>query len=305
MQRSILVPLDGSRVAEQALPQARRIARLTGASITLVRVVDARALRHDSFSAQQAPVLEARDYLRRAKRRLALDGFAVSSEVYYGDAGEGILSAADQVSADTIVMSSHGRSGVSRVLLGSVTERVVHASATPVLVVRAYHRPGLQQDSAYRKILAPLDTPAQAEHLLRYVARTPFLSGADILLLLGTHPVSTAAGEHETPAGSRGREELERAAQRNLGGQPEWIHVAAGDPAASILRVAEENGVDLIVMTTHGRVGLDRLLHGSVAGEVLHRANVPVLLLRVAGGALHEGVPVAGDARSAPLAMTH
>lgn len=152
MYRKILVPLDGSVLAEAALAHARDLARCTGSTLILVRVV-VYAL-HDLIT--NDPTLsstlsedllairrQAETYLERAAADLRGEGFTVSTEVC-DDArtADAILECAERERADLIVMSTHGRSGFSRWLLGSVADRVLHGAGTPVLLVRPPSDPG-------------------------------------------------------------------------------------------------------------------------------------------------------------------
>jgi nucleotide-binding universal stress UspA family protein len=142
MFNKILVPLDGSELAEAVLPQVGSIARCTGASVILLRV-----LVEPSFEyAYPDPMLleqvhqqvreDAQEYLDRMALQLKEQGFVVTVEMGRGPVAETILKCAEGMQADLIAMSTHGRSGMARWLLGSVADRVVHASPIPVLLVR-------------------------------------------------------------------------------------------------------------------------------------------------------------------------
>lgn len=139
--QTIIVPLDGSALAEAALPPARRLARITNATLVLVlvRVAQTRSFGGDALAAQDAAVTEAEAYLRRIAHDLRYRDVAVHTDVFVNDPTTGIAVAALAHGADVIVMSTHGRSGVSRVLLGSVAERVLRETALPVVLVRGVH----------------------------------------------------------------------------------------------------------------------------------------------------------------------
>jgi nucleotide-binding universal stress UspA family protein len=138
MLARILVPLDGSPLAERILPEVVELARLRAAEAILLRV----ALAHtfpgaDAIDAQVDAVREAEGYLVALERRLADQGIAVSRAVRYGHAPEEILAHARATHADLIAMSTHGRTGLLRLMLGSVAEAVLRASPVPVLLLRA------------------------------------------------------------------------------------------------------------------------------------------------------------------------
>ncbi len=134
---TILVPLDGSALAEAALPHAIALGR-QGACVILVRAVEAHpAPTADATEAQVKVVREAEEYLARVKERLALTGVTgIETSVWYGSAAKSIIEAARFRKADLIVMSSHGRSGLGRLVLGSVAEAVLRGTKTPILLTR-------------------------------------------------------------------------------------------------------------------------------------------------------------------------
>jgi len=141
MYTNILVTLDGSSVAEQILPQVKELARLTGAEISLLRVVLVHTFPGaDPGDAQLEALREAEDYLKGVGEQLKREGLKISIHVRYGhDAGE-ILDHAKRKEIDLIAMSTHGRTGVGRWVLGSVAERIIRHSPKPVLLVRTTER---------------------------------------------------------------------------------------------------------------------------------------------------------------------
>ena len=145
--KTILVPLDGSIVAEAALTPAVDLAREAGARLVLLRAAQAHTLpMADPIQAQVDVMREAQEYLAAARARVTAAGVRdVEISAWYGPAVEAIVEAARYRHADLIVMSSHGRSGVSRLVLGSVAESVLRATAVPILLIRPAG--------------APLDTP--------------------------------------------------------------------------------------------------------------------------------------------------
>ena len=134
----ILVPLDGSPLAETAIPTAGQFAREQGATVLLMRAVEAPWLRgEDLVEAQVVVVRHAEDYLRDLADRLRADGHeAVDTSVWYGAPATSIVDAANAQRANLIVMTSHGRSGLGRLILGSVAESVLRGTTTPILLLR-------------------------------------------------------------------------------------------------------------------------------------------------------------------------
>lgn len=147
----IMVALDGSVLAEAALSNALDLAEKNGATLSLLRAAEIHALPGtDKIGAQMTAIREAEEYLAAVVRRLADRGFRrAETHVWYGPPAAAIVEAAAAQKVDLIVMSTHGRSGLGRLILGSVTESVLRGTATPILIVRA--------DSA------PLEVPRGAE----------------------------------------------------------------------------------------------------------------------------------------------
>jgi nucleotide-binding universal stress UspA family protein len=141
--RTILVPLDGSELAERALPEAADLARQPGAQLLLVRAAEAHVPAVvDPTEAQVRVVQEAERYLAGVQARLAATGVTdVQTSVWYGPPAYAIIEAARLRHADLIVMTTHGRSGLGRLILGSVAESVLRGTTTPILLLRAPEAP--------------------------------------------------------------------------------------------------------------------------------------------------------------------
>jgi nucleotide-binding universal stress UspA family protein len=139
---TILVPLDGSALAEAALPKAMELADFSGARILLLRAAEAHVLPGaDPTDAQVAVVKDAEAYLDRVRGHLRGRSITVETSVWYGPAAQAILEAARHHGVDEIVMTTHGRSGLGRLLLGSVTEAVLRGLELPVFVLHAQRPP--------------------------------------------------------------------------------------------------------------------------------------------------------------------
>lgn len=313
----ILVPLDGSKLAERALPVAARIARATGARILLVQAVVVPVAYGLTFEreALQWHLVEdlskaAQTYLDEIARSEQLAGLPIERVVKVGSAANVILDVAVERGVDLVALTSHGRTGIGRWVLGSVANRVADDSIAPVLILYARDDDGA--DSAEAKpeqlaqILVPLDGSALAEAALA-PARTLALAlgepgQATLRLMLVVTP-SEAAPENMPQAliVDGARVYLERVAQRlraeNTAGESlsvTWSVVVNRDVAQGILSAAESGeGMegtpaarsDLIAMTTHGQGGIVRWALGSIADRVLHAAQLPLLIVRPAEAA--------------------
>ena len=274
-----------------ALAPARRLAAACGAGLLLVRAVSGSRPVPAIEEWQGGEIDEAAGYLRKVLDRIAGNGIAVRSAVYHDPPVDSILLAAAESDAGMIVMSTHGRSGLGSALLGSVTTGVVHVSPVPVMVIHAGLEPAGPIAGPYRKILVSLDGSTAAEKALSIVAKEQIAGSAEILLLFVDEPGKPALDSETLARMMRVGDILTSAhpsvAHRYLMGLAEArlpdrttrIRVLSGDAAETIASVAGDEAVDLIAMATHARTELDRLLHGSVARDVLRHAPAPVLLV--------------------------
>jgi nucleotide-binding universal stress UspA family protein len=294
MYNKILVPLDGSELAERALPLAFQLVQQSEGEVVLVRALTPdRVLVPDALSGYgllwpEKPLedarAEARTYLNHWRSK-APGGARVRYVLAEGSAAETIAETAVEEKADLIVMSSHGYSGLTRWMLGSVAERVLHAAHCPVLVIRG--------DLRIQHILLPLDGSELSERALRPTLDVAEVWGAKVTLLraIRTVPLTDieALNTAERGLGQRYTEELVREAQDYLdfkartSGRPRVeLHtvVTPEPPADAILNYAERHPVDLIAMSTHGRTGLSRWMYGSVTEKVLRVSHRSMLVVR-------------------------
>lgn len=313
--KTIVTPLDGSALAEQALPYARLLAPLLGAGVALLRVVTpaeqqsvlARYAaeappehRADTDWQREQRAIEelsryAEDYLAAQAAALRAKNLRVSTLVTPGPAAECIVEAADHRRETMIVMATHGYSGLRRWTLGSVADRVVHMSHAPVLLVRAGAT--AEAPPSLRRILVPLDGSPLAAQALPVAADLAASAGAELLLLQVLLPFTElvpalaptgrlvqAPPEVLDEERERARQYLASEAAAVRPGLRATPLVEFGYPAEAILHEAERERADMIVMATHGRSGLKRWVLGSVADKVLHAAHAPVLLVRAQEG---------------------
>jgi nucleotide-binding universal stress UspA family protein len=138
MYKRILIPLDGSALAEVVLPHVEGLAKSSAAELVLLRVAFAHMLPGaDPIEAQVARVQEAENYVADLAKRLQEKGVSAEAKVRYGDPAEEILDHAARDHIDLIAMATHGRTGLKRVVLGSVAENVLRSAPVPMLLVRA------------------------------------------------------------------------------------------------------------------------------------------------------------------------
>lgn len=290
-----IVPLDGSPVAASALPWARR---LPARSLHLLRVESEMPAIVGSLTPGDALAIRERAG-DEAEAALALAaaafpaGTPVTTEVRFGDDPAAII--IDEAGrGDVIVMTTHGRGAVGRVMFGSVADRVARHAVTPVLIAR----PELAAVEPAR-VVVPVDGSPRAEDAIPAAAAIARDLGLPLVLLRIVdlteilrdirvdHPTIDATTDESVWDDSR--RDVEAAANRHLSalaspleasGLRVLTRVATGSPAQGILDAVEST--DLIVMTSHGRAGLSRWLIGSVADKLIREAPAPVLLVRSA-----------------------
>jgi nucleotide-binding universal stress UspA family protein len=306
--KTILVPLDGSALAEQILPSVSMLATILRADIQLLRVIadeqsdqivaemNARAfpavgpLTMQLQREQRAwDILTqgAENYLAGAATRLREAGIQVQVEVRPGIAAEQIIAVAASSPTTLIAMATHGYSGLRRWRLGSVTDKVVHAATCPVLIVRGVADAPAEAPTL-KHILVPLDGSDLARQVLPVAVDLACAAAAEITLLHVVDPVPEDDPRGHVHGHTNGQQ---AAAMRELADLAEQLsqHVAVtplvevGYPAEVIVDSAREHQVDLIAMATHGYTGPRRWALGSVTDKVLHAASSPLLLVRAGG----------------------
>jgi len=314
MFQHILVPLDGSPRAEQALPLAARLAHASGGSVLLLRVATppidygGGLAQAPMFSAQmiESELAEAARYLDQIAQSRKLAGVTITTGVRFGLPAPNILDAAS--TADLIVMCSHGRTGVMRWVLGSVAQRTIHHSTVPVLVLRAGEPlPPVSRADASRPLsaLVALDGSSLAETALTPAANliaalaAPARGALHLMQVVKVFPETAQAGfvsELNEEALKRAEAYLatvkEQAQEtfRDLKLSITWSVALDSDAADAIIGTAEHgvqvkgaagfSGSNLIAMSTHGRGGLERWVMGSVTERVLSATKLPLLVVR-------------------------
>jgi len=294
MYTNILVPLDGSARAEAVLPYAQWLAERGGASLTLVRATHPHFSLGDAGFQERRAVAETERYLAVLADELIAHGFRVQTGVPYGgSAAAWIVEEVGMRHADMVVMATHERSGPDRWLHGSVAEAVVGRANAPVLLVRVPNSPRAVECFRDERpvLVVPLDGSSLAEAALPgaiTLART--LRGRILAVRVVPAPgqrvaivkgeVAFVGSEHSILVNdSRGYLAgiVGRLADAGVGAE---ALVCQGEPATAIAEVAAEHTAAAVVMATHGLTGVARTIMGSVAGEVLHRTQCPVLLVR-------------------------
>ena len=296
MFEHVLVPLDGSSLAECVLPHVVSFARAFGSKVTLLRVL-AR-----SEGAQAAPIVDPVDwhiaeaqtnsYLEEVAGRLDALGVETSRVIVDGNAAERVTEYADQQDVDLIILSSHGRSGLSGWNVSSVVQKIILRAYRSVLIVRAYlpveHTLG---EPMYRRILVPLDGSPRAECVTSIAVRLARSHDATLLLAHVVRrpemPRRTAPTEEDIKLADRlverNREEVTAYLQdlkENLQLDADHHLLVSDDVATSLHELAESQEADLVILSAHGYSGTPRWSYGSVATSFIGYGSTPLLIVQ-------------------------
>ncbi|QCC50123.1 universal stress protein [Halapricum salinum] len=281
MYEDILFPFDGSEGAAETLHHAAEIANWTDGEIQLLYVADTTEY---STTRVQSTVVDGQvehgeDVLETAAETLDSLAADYSTDVVQGAPAETIVEYAEKYDYDVIVMPTQGRQGLSRYLLGSVTEKVVRLSSIPVLTSRM--NPDDAFEFPYEQLLLATDGSQSAEHAAMHGLDLAAALDATVHALSAVETAVMGPDvEDVTNAGRDAAEEavdtIANAAQRR--GIDDIVrHVEDGAPAETILDVIESEDIDAVVMGTTGRRGITRILLGSVAEKTVRSAPVPVI----------------------------
>jgi nucleotide-binding universal stress UspA family protein len=299
MYKRMLVPLDGSELAEAVFPYAKELAGRLDLDVILLHVCNPE--EHQLLPMHRAYVERAAEIIRRQSEEVQ-EGTGIQpghkaiearGEVAVGHPAEEILHYADENEIDLILIATHGRSGVRRWAMGSVADKVLRASRVPVWLVRA----AIPEEIVYDKwpsttILVPLDGSELAESVLPHVEAVAKQRGAelvDVVLLTVCEPLffpsdyppaipltgERLAEQYLAGVEKRFKDVGLKVHSKVLVGEP-----LAGEPADEIVDYANRNHFNLIVIATHGRSGISRWAYGSVAEKVLLGVSSPIFLVR-------------------------
>jgi nucleotide-binding universal stress UspA family protein len=294
--KNILVPLDGSRLAEAAVPVAASLAKTLNAPVTLLHIIEKDAPQeiHKEHHITQAD--EASAYLEEIAKRGFPADVQVEKHVHTAaikDVAASIVEhAMTEFQPDLIVMCTHGKNAMRELLFGSIAQQVVAQGTTPLMLIKP-------EVDAFRKfeparILVPLDSGPVHDDSLPLTKELAMAYGAEIYLLTVIPTFSTVTGETAAassllPATTSAMLEInvenaEADLQDHLdelrqAGFQVKAEVTRGDPATEIVNLSERLTADLVVLSTHRKAGAAAFWAGSVAPNVTRRARVPILLI--------------------------
>jgi nucleotide-binding universal stress UspA family protein len=296
MYARMLIPLDGSEVAEQVLPYARFLAKELAIPVSLLQVIDPDTptllanpeqgryidrLLADSTASSRA-------YLKTIAQ--SIQGTEVQCLVETGKAEEVLIEHAAADKDTLIVMATHGRSGIQRWLLGSVADKVLHGATNHLLLVRATEQEKTSGEAVLKTVIVPLDGSALAEQVLPYVTDLAKRLKLQVILTRAyALPPTTSPDEYGTYTQEL-IDQLEAEAREYLAAKVESLKergiknvssvVDLGYGAEKIIKLARETPDNFIAMCTHGRSGIGRWVLGSVTERVVRHSGDPVLIIR-------------------------
>ena len=298
MYSRILIPLDGSKTAEKVLPYARRLATVSHVGVELLGVVEMTDIAGD-IGANEAPYAEAlireavrdsKDYLENLAKTFR--NGTVRCSVEQGRPEDIIIAAAAADKDTLIAIATHGRSGVSRWLLGSVTEKVLRGTVNPLLVVRAPEDSQTEGEAALSSVIVPLDGSEIAETVLSPIAAlAKALELRVILVRVYGLPLATYGGDdYYVPDYLELKDQIKDEADGYLSSRASLLRtqgvanvstvVIEGSAADAIISLARKTPDNLVALSPYGRSGLQRWVLGSVTEKVVRHCEDPVLIVR-------------------------
>jgi len=299
--KHLIIPLDGSTLAESVLPIAVKLAQTLEAKVTLLHVIEHNAPEEVHGERHLTSEQEALIYLRGVAEYVFPENIQVEMHVHSNeqkDVARSIVEHATEFGTDLIAMCTHGRGGLRTWLFGSIAQQVVSLGKTPVLLVQPGKTVRMTEFNCNR-LLVPMDGDPDHEEGLQVAVGLAQVCQARLHLLMVVHtyrtlPAEKAATATLLPGATTEMLDMtEEDAQKYLNRLHEEIEeiskafievtseVQRGDPAKLIATVAKKIGADLIVIGTHGKTGMDAFWSGSMAPKISRYSPAPLLLVPV------------------------
>lgn len=293
MFNRVLVPLDGSKLAELALPYAEELAGAFNSEVTLVEVCEQNESQYRHM--QQLYIEKVAELVRKHIKEVG-PTVKVKPVVLDGKPAAEIIDYTEKSDTSLIIMATHGRSGIMFWATGSVANKVLHEIRIPILLIRA-KAPALKEGKRglFSKILVPLDGSAKGETILAHVTGLTKELKSEVTLFQTIAPgkhVHTIGGlnyvrfaeQHIESTKANVQKYLKEVGRRFKDTKATVKYeLKVGDPAAEIIKFADETGASLVAISTHGHSGIERWTFGSVTHKLLHSGNTHVLLARAQG----------------------
>jgi nucleotide-binding universal stress UspA family protein len=296
-QLRFLVPLDGSRLAESVLPVAQQMASRFHARVTLLHIMEEHPPTVIHGEPHLTGIAQAQAYLGEIALRLQSSALPVEIHVHQGKedhVARSIVQHAQEMNADLVIMCTHGHGGLRELLFGSNAQQALQRGTQSILLLFP-REDGSISPFNLQRVLVPLDGSSAHEPALPAAITLARTFGTELHLVLVIPTLATLSGEQAVtglllPITMRAvldlsqqdaADYLEQAVARcRAEGVVARAEVLRGDIVPAVLGLAERLNVDLIVLASHGRAGLDALLTGSVAARITGRRIRPLLLVR-------------------------
>ncbi|MDY6877806.1 MAG: universal stress protein [Chloroflexota bacterium] len=292
----ILVPMDGSSLAECVLPHAMAIARVCESQVTLLRVLERTQARDATQSIDPLDWhirrAEAEAHLNELSTRLQKAGLRTENALLEGQAAERIIEFSHSHAVSLVILSSHGRSGLSGWNVSSIVQKVILRVRTPLMIVRAYQPIASDlADLRYRRLLVPLDCSQRAECALPLATTLARFHEAELLLL---HVVSKPEMVQRAPLTHKDTALADQLTERNRLAATRYLEnlgarlspniqsrVLISDNAAAALHdMVEQEKADLVVLSAHGYSGRTKWPYGSMAVNFIAYGTTPLLIVQ-------------------------
>ena len=299
---NILVPLDGSQLAECALPHIAAIAHSFDAEVILLRMLEKNqegtAAQLFDFLNWQINKTEAELYLERIRAQFQESGLRARSAVLEGLAAEGIIEYAQNQGMKLVVLSTHGHGGLTHWGISSITQKIILSAPTSLLIVRAHqygaHPLELTEPTAYQRILVPLDGSQRAENVLPIITQLAHIHKSQIHIVQVVQTPEMARQLPPAPEDidlsnrvvARNRREAagyleqvkSRSSRENIAVQ---THLITSDNAAAALhQLEEQEHIDMVVLSAHGYSGNHQWPYGSMVNNFIMYGKVPLLIVQ-------------------------
>lgn len=297
MFKNILVPLDGSNLSEASLAPAAYLAKTLELQITLLHIIEQDAPAQVHKERHLTKPDEANAYLKEVARRAFPAQVKVKTHVHtvaVSDVARSIVDHAPELKPDLIVICTHGRSGLHDLLYGSIAQQVVAMGTIPILVIKSKI-----PSFALKTILLPLDPDLMHDNSLGVAESLAKIFKAE-LHLLSIVPTLSTLGDEQAATGNvmpvttqayldlkveNTRKDLQTHIDAFHKGHLKAIaQIARGDPASSIVKIAEQSGTDMIILSTHRKAGMGAFWARSVAPKVAQKTKTPLLLIPLIEG---------------------
>lgn len=302
MYKKLLIPLDGSQLSEAILPYARVLAKGLKIPVDLLRIIEREVIevavnpkRNYFFDDVEADLRSScNDYLAGVAASF-VETHNVNCVTFVGDPAEVIVDTASVDPDALIAMSTHGRSGIQRWYLGSVADKVLHASTNPMLLAKGTAQPESQDGEAtIKRIIVPLDGSPLAERALPHATVVAQALHAELdMVSVCNSPTHAYYAEGLIPNFDENRDAMQEEAKNYLDVKAEQLSlqgvenasciIETGDAGARIIELAQQTPNSLVTMCSHGRSGIGRWVLGGTTDRVVRYSGDPVLVIRASG----------------------